>query len=157
MLFDFETAKYIGVVCATKDEVSTGQLKDVLQFFAQKRIKYSVLGYFDGKKIPENFLYWKGMDFITQKDLNFFCIPVGPVVDNFINDPFDMLINCSVENFFPIEYMVQLSKAKCKVGVLHDKSSCYDLMIDISKQKTVGYFIENLKIYLSHLRHSELS
>ncbi len=155
MLFDFASAKYVGLVCSTADEVSTGHLKDFLQYLTQKGIKYLVLGYFDGKKIPDNFLYWKGIDFITQNDLDFFCIPKNPVADKFITEPFDMLINCSINSYFPLEYIVQLSQAKFKVGISHDDDSCYDLMIDVKKNKTLDYFLENLKVYLSNLRHPE--
>ena len=155
MLFDFASAKYVGIVCCTEDEISTGYLKEFLHSLSQKGIKYSVLGYFDGKKIPDNFLYWKGIDFITKADLNFLYVPKSSTVDKFIGEPFDMLINCSVKEYFPLEYVSYLSGAKCKVGVLHEGNSCYDLMIDIDKQKTVKYFLENLQKYLADLKHPE--
>ena len=155
MLFDFASAKYIGVLCSPQDEINTGHLKNFLHYLSQKGIKYSVFGYFDEKKIPDNFLYWKGIDFITRQDLNFFFIPQNPIIDKFINEPFDMLINCNIANYFPLEYMSQLSVAKCKVGVMHDDKSCYDLMIDIKKNQTVEYFLKNLEIYLSNLRNSQ--
>ena len=155
VLFDFASAKYIGVLCSPQDEISTGHLKKFLHYLSQRGIKYSVFGYFDEKKIPENFLYWKGIDFITRQDLNFFFIPQNQIVDKFINEPFDMLINCNIANYFPVEYMSQLSVAKCKVGVMHDDESCYDLMIDIKKNQTVEYFLKNLEVYLSNLRNSQ--
>jgi len=152
-LYDFATAKYIGILCSPQDETGTGHLKDFLTFLSQKGIRYSVFGYFDGNDIPENFLYWKGMDFITRNDLNFFFIPKSPVVDKFILEPFDMLINCTVAPYFPVEYISQLSVAKCKVGIMREKEPCYDLMIDIQKEPTIEYFLHNLKIYLSNIRH----
>ncbi len=155
MLFDFASAKYIGVLCSPQDEVSTGHIKAFLHYLSQKGIKYSVFGYFDGKKIPENFLYWKEMDFITRQDVDFFFIPKGQIVDKFVNEPFDMLINCCLDNYFPVEYLSQLSRAKCKVGIMSEGNSTYDLMIDVKKHKTMEYFLENLKIYLSNLRNSE--
>jgi hypothetical protein len=155
MLFDFASAKYIGVLCSPQDEVSTGHLKTFLHYLSQRGIKYSVFGYFDGKKIPDNFLYWKGMDFITRQDLNFFFIPKGPVADKFVSETFDMLINCNIANYFPVEYMSQLSAAKCKVGIMRDDESGYDLMIDIKKNQTIEYFLKNLEVYLSNLRHPQ--
>lgn len=155
MLYDFATAKYVGVLCSPQDEVNTGHLKNFLNYISQKGIKYSVFGYFDGKNIPENFLYWKGMDFITRKDLNFFFIPTNPIADKFINEPFDMLIVCSIDDYFPIEYIAQLSVASCKVGVKHDGESNYDLMIDIQKNRSIEYFLKNLEIYLSNLKHPQ--
>ena len=155
MLFDFASAKYVGVLCSPQDEVSTKHLKNFLHYLSQRGIKYSVFGYFDEKKIPDNFLYWKGIDFITRQDLNFFFTPQSPIVDKFINEPFDMLINCNIANYFPVEYMAQLSVAKCKVGVMHDDESCYDLMIDIKKDQTMAYFLKNLQVYLSNLRNPQ--
>ena len=156
MLYDFASAKYVGVLCSPQDEVNTTYLKVFLQNLSQKGIKYSVFGYFDGKKIPENFLYLKGIDFITQQDLNFLLIPKGKIVDKFIDEPFDMLINCNLSNYFPMEYISQLSVAKCKVGIMREDQSCYDLMIDISKNKTIEYFLKNLEIYYSNLKNSQI-
>lgn len=156
MLFDFASAKYIGVLCSPKDEVTTRYIKDFLQYLSQKDIQYSVFGYFDGKNIPDNFLYWKGIDFITHKDLNFFFMPKYQMVEKFVQAPFDMLIDCSIANYFPVEYITQLSVAKCKVGMMRESDSCYDLMIDIHKNQTVEYFLNNLEIYLSDLKHPRI-
>ena len=155
MLFDFASAKHVGVLCSPQNETDTEQIKVFLQYLLQKGIQYTVLGYFNGKKIPENFLYWKGMDFITRQDLNFFFIPRGPVIDKFINEPFDMLINGNVAGFFPMEYISQLSMAKCKVGIMREEKLSCDLMIDIKKNQTIEYFLTNLKTYLSNLRFSQ--
>jgi hypothetical protein len=157
MLFDFATAKYVGVLCAPQDEVNTKHLKNFLHYLSQKGIRYLVLGYFDEKEIPENFLYWKGMDFITRKDLNFLFIPKlhNPIINKFIHEPFDMLINCNIANFFPIEYISQLSVAKCKVGIINGNESSFDLMIDIQKNRSIEYFLKNLEIYLSNIKNSQ--
>ena len=155
MLHDFASAKYVGVLCSPQNETDTGHLKNFLQYLSQKGIRYSVLGYFDGNQIPENFLYWKGMDFITRKDLNFFFIPDSPMVDKFIREPFDMLINCNVADYFAMEFIDCLSVAKCKVGIMRTIDPAYDLMIDITKNHTIEFFLENLEKYLSNLRKSQ--
>jgi len=155
-LFDFATAKYVGVLCSPKDEISTGHLKEFLNYLSRKGIQYSVFGYFDEKRIPENFLYWKGMDFITRNDLNFFFIPQTHIVEKFIREPFDMLINCSIEHYFPVEYISQLSKASCKVGIMRDEKSSYDLMIDIQKNRSMEFFLKNLEKYFSNLGNQQI-
>lgn len=155
ILFDFASAKYVGILCSPQDEISTQYLRNFLHYLSQKGIRYSVFGYFNGKVIPDNFLYWKGIDFITRKDLNIFYIPKNPIVDKFTLEPFDMLINCSVIQHFPVEYIAKLSVAKCKVGIMHENESCYDLMIDIQKNPTIEYFLKNLEVYLSNIRHSK--
>jgi hypothetical protein len=156
ILYDFASAKYVGVLCVPQNEVNTANIKKFLQYLSQKGIKYSVIGYFDERKVPENFLYLKGIDFITQQDLNLLFMPKENVIGKFIAEPFDMLINCNLVDYFPIEYIASLSVAKCKVGIKRDGQSCYDLMIDISKNKTFEYFLKNLEIYLSNLRNSQI-
>ena len=153
-LFDFTSAKSVGILCSPQDEANTAKLKDFLHYLSQRGIRYSVFGYFDGKNIPENFLYWKEIDFFTRNDLNFLFMPKHAVVGKFINEPFDMLINCNMAQFFPMEYISQLSVAKCKVGIMHEGESYFDLMIDIHKNPTIEYFLKNLEIYLTNLRYS---
>jgi len=155
-LFDFASAKYVGVLCSPQNETDTEHVKVFLQYLSQKGIRYSVLGYFDGKKIPENFLYWKGMDFITRQDLDFFFMPQGAIVDKFVSEPFEMLINCNIAGYFSMECIAQLSVAKCKVGVMHDEKMCCDLTIDIQKNKSVEYFLKNLEKYFSNLKYSQV-
>ena len=155
MLFDFASAKYVGVLCSPKNEIDAANLKEFLSYLTQKGIKYSVVGYFDEKKIPENFLYMKDIEFITREDLNFLFIPENPIVKKFIDEPFDMLVNCSLVDYFPINYVAHLSMAKCKVGIMRKDETCYDLMIDITKNPTTEYFLENLEKYLSNLRQSQ--
>jgi len=155
-LFDFASAHFVGVLCSPHDELSTVYLKNFLNYLSRKGIKYSVFGYFDEKNIPDNFLYWKGIDFITRDDLNFFFIPQNPIVDKFINEPFDMLINCTIDHYFPVEYIAQLSKASCKVGIMRDDKSNYDLMIDIQKNRNIEYFLDNLEKYLFNLKNPQL-
>ena len=156
MLFDFASAKYVGILCSPQNEADTALIKEFLHNISQKGIKYLVLGYFDGKSIPENFLYLKGIDFITQQDINFLMKPNGEMIDKFIGEPFDILINCIIDSYFSVEYISQLSIAKFKVGIMRDGESYYDLMIDISKEKTIKYFLNNLEIYLSNLRNPHL-
>ena len=155
MLFDFSSAKHIGVLCSSLDEPSTVHLKNFLYHLSQRGIRYSVIGYFDGKTIPENFLYWKEMDFFTRKDLNFFFIPDIPMVGKFVRESFDMLINCNIAGYFPVEYISQLSVARCKVGIRRDDDLCCDLMIDIRKNQTIEFFLKNLEIYLTNLKNPQ--
>ena len=151
MMYDFTTAKYIGILCAPQDNVSTTYLKGFLQYLSKKGIKYSVFGYFDQNKIPDNFLYLKDMDFITTKELNLFFIPKSPNAKKFVQEQFDMLINCCLADYFAVEYMAHLSMARFKVGITRDGEMGYDLTIDIKKNRTVEYFLKNLELYLTNL------
>ena len=153
VLHDFASAKHIGLLSVVQNEADTACLKEFLHYISRRDIKYTVFGYFMDNNIPENFLYLKNMDFLTQKNLNFLFIPKSPEVEKFIAEPFDILISCNISNSFPVKYISQLSKAKYKVGILNEDSAGYDLTIDISKEKTIEYFLKNIVIYLSNLKN----
>ena len=62
-------------------------------------------------------------------------MPVSEVTDKFIKEPFDILIDLSLENYYPIQYNTALSPAKFKAGRYTQDDPYLDLMIDIEKEK----------------------
>jgi hypothetical protein len=151
MLFDFSSAKTVGIICASVNERDY-ILNNFRHFLSQRGIQYQLLEYCNGKKIPENNSFLNELDFFTQKDLSFFFIPHSPAVNKFINRPFDMLINCSMKTYFPVHYVMGVSRARCKVGIGNEEEN--DLSMDI-KKKEIGYYLENVKLYLTNLRISK--
>lgn len=129
----FKRIKQVGIVFDATDlhnrEVAMSlktKLKD-----AGKRSK--LLGYFnqdlDGLSFP--------FDYFTIKDLSFSYIPKSPTVQDFIKEPFDLLISLDLELIKPILYVCAASKAVFKIGPAHADSKFFDLMID---PKTPGDF-----------------
>ena len=57
------------------------------------------------------------------------------MVDAFIKEPFDLLINLSLEDYYPIRYIIALSPALFKVGKFDANEIYLDFMIDIEKEK----------------------
>lgn len=87
--------------------------------------------------------------FFTDKDLNWYGKSKFKDVDNFINTPFDLLINLASNDTWAIKFCVMQSKAKFKVGKLEDNSDVYDFMIDNSKDNSTSSFH---KLILDYLR-----
>jgi hypothetical protein len=94
-----------------------------------------VLGYVDSKKLIDHYLYRKGFDFFCKNDLNWYYKPVSSQTEKFINEPFDILINLSLEYQFPIHYVCSASKASFKTGRYSPTDTSLDFMIDIEKEK----------------------
>ncbi|MGC8804030.1 MAG: DUF6913 domain-containing protein, partial [Bacteroidales bacterium] len=118
--------------------------------------KVIALCYIDSKKIPDYYLLVKGFNFFTRKTVNLFYIPTHPLVNDFIEQPLDMLIDLSIDDVFSIHYIGILSKAKFKIGMRQKRlEKYYDLMIDIGKDKTINNLIENIKTYIPILAGNE--
>ena len=128
-------AKSVGIIYNATDSVSFEIIKDFTKTLTQKKIDVSALGYVDSKKLIDHYLYRKGFDFFTKNNLNWYNRPVTDTVDDFIKKPFDILINLSLEEYYPIQYVLALSPASFKVGKYFDEPNYMDLMIDIEKEK----------------------
>jgi hypothetical protein len=74
-------------------------------------------------------------------------IPRGPVVESFIEQPFDVLINLSIHhNHKALEYISALSKASFRIGpwYQHTRQNPYDLCLDAGSTATLGEWIHEL-------------
>jgi hypothetical protein len=115
--------------------VSFEIIKNFSKVLINKKIEVSALGYVHSKKLIDHYLYRKGFDFITRNNLNWYYKPVSDTVSEFIEKPFDILINLSLEDYFPIQYIVALSSSSFKVGKYFEEPNYMDFMIDIEKEK----------------------
>ena len=90
----------------------------------------------------------KGINFYCKSDLNWYFKPKNELVDQFINQEFDILFDLSIKNYFTVNYVGSLSKATFKIGK-QSESAYQDLLIDIKENDTVEYLIDQIKHYLN--------
>jgi hypothetical protein len=128
-------AKTVGIIYNATNSVSFEIIRDFTRILIQKKIEVSVLGYVDSKKLIDHYLYRKGFDFFTKNNLNWYNRPKSDTVDDFMNKPYDILINLSLEEYYPIQYVLALSPSAFKVGKYFEEPNYMDLMIDIEKEK----------------------
>ena len=128
-------AKNIGIIFDATEYISFEIVRDLVKQISNKSISISVLGYVDSKKLIDHYLYRKGFDFFCKNDLNWYYKPVSSQTEQFINEPFDILINLSLDYLFPIHYISSASKASFKTGRFSLTDTSLDFMIDIEKEK----------------------
>lgn len=128
-------ARSVGILYNATNPVSFEIIKTFTKVLLQKKIEVSALGYVDSKKLIDHYLYRKGFDFFTKNELNWYYKPVSNIVDDFIKKPFDIFINLSLEDYYPIQYITALSVSSFKVGKLFREPFYLDMMIDIEKEK----------------------
>lgn len=149
---NFNTAKSVGILFSAPDEQSFGAIKDFLSYLSQKEIKVIALGYVPSKKIPQQYLMRKGINFYCNTDLNWYYKPKNEIINQFINQEFDILFDLSMNEYFTVNYVGSLSKASFKLGKQTD-NSYHDLVIDVNKNKTIDYLIEQIKHYVNILNN----
>lgn len=146
---NFETAQTAGILFTPTDTVSFEQIKQFLTFLTNHKLQIYVLGYIDNKTIPESFLFWKGINLFSKKELNWKMIPNTPLVSDFMDKSFDLLFDLSLQDYFPVEYIARLSKSKCKIGRFTQKHTSYDLMFELDESQKLDAYLENIKQYLA--------
>jgi len=136
----------IGVVASPKDFDDFTSLQ---RFLIEKNIQVEVLAYFPGKEIPQQLLLRKGINIFNRDEVNWYGKPLLPFVDLFCREEYDILIDLSMDELFPIRWIATLSRSKFKVGSLSYSGNPYDLIINVENKKEIPYFSEQVLHYLN--------
>jgi hypothetical protein len=131
---NLDNARWVGIIYNATEYISFEIIKDLVKVLSDNGIAVSVLGYVDSKKLIDHYLYRKGFDFFSKNDLNWYFRPVSTVAVKFMEEPFDLLLNLSLEDHFPIHFITTLSPATFKAGRYLPADESLDFMIDIEKE-----------------------
>jgi len=126
--------------------------QDFYKYLKSLNIDTWSLGFAEDESVIKAYSYQIGMNHFTKKRLNWFNKPTSSSAEQFIEKEFDLLVDLTIEKFFPLEYILGASKAKFKLGRFYEENNYYDLMIDIDKNKDLEFFIEQIKHYLSLIK-----
>ena len=151
----FEAAAKIGLLYDATDERDYEVVKAyVKQIRANYKKDILALGYVDKKVLPPGQFAQYGLDFFTKKDLDFRMIPKDPIVINFINEKFDILVNFNSGKCFPLQYIAAMSHARFRIGRYDKKNMhAYDMMVQITGDPPIKNVIEEIQIFLGQLRN----
>ncbi len=148
--FGLNNAKQVGIIYHFNSALQDEEVRSFARFLKEERINVETLCYISSKEQIDKVKSELTYKYFNKKELNWLQLPQKKDCLRFISKEFDILIDLSTKTYLPIKYITSLSKAHFKVG----ESSAYkteqcDLTIDISKNKTQTYLIEQVKHYLS--------
>jgi hypothetical protein len=150
-IYNFDTAKTCGIIFNASSQETYDKAKQFIDFLKTKNINVVAIGFVDSKEVKDFYRETIHFKFFSRKNINWYGKPKNENVDDFINKKFDLLIDLSLENDFPLEYIAAMSMAKFKVGRFTSDQGDYDFMIDINKNKTHDFLIEQIRHYLENL------
>lgn len=151
----FDDAKKIGLLYDATDDYNYEVVKQYVKSIRSQQKDILALGYVDKKVLPANQFAQYGLDFFTRKNLNWQMIPDNPIVTNFINEKFDILINLNNNKCFPLRYIAAVSNARFRVGRFDKKNMiCYDMMIHLKGEPGIKNMIEETENYLRQIKTS---
>ena len=88
--------------------------------------------------------------FFSLENFDWLGKPNNIEIDEFVDQPFDLLISYYSSNKLELNLVTALSKANFKIGINSEDSRLHDLIIDIEPSKIAVFRIELLK-YLTQL------
>ncbi len=136
----------VGVVNTTKDFDDINAIQKIL---TEKNMQVEVLVYFPGKEIPQQLLMRKGINIFNKNEVNWYGKPLLPYVEQFCKVEYDILIDLSIVELFPIRWIAAISRSRFKVGSLSYTGNPYELIITVDNQKEISYLSEQIIHYLN--------
>jgi hypothetical protein len=144
-------SRKVAIVYVVEDEAAHNHVRNYV-----KRLKEELglsnimaLGYSDQKAMP-HYLHAKlNFEAICQKDLNWYRIPQGNTVQNFMAEEYEIIIDLTLEDRLPIQYILAKSRARFKVGRWSESNKkILDMMIDMAGSKSLPQLIQQVHHYL---------
>ena len=150
----FDEAQSIGILFDATDPQERQIVKHYASFIEKKGKNVQLFAFLNDEQVQNNFTF----KHFSKKELDWTLKPKDQIIANFINTPFDFLINVYQGKNIPLEYISSLSKAHIRVGPYTDKDNCFDLMIETNEQTDLCYFVKQLEYFLSRMnsqKHEE--
>jgi hypothetical protein len=148
---NFQTADSVGVLFSSDQLNQFDTINGFLDYLSNNNLKVFALAYVKSKSIPDELSAKRKINFFTHKDLNFYYKPKNTLIDSFIDKDFDILIDLSTKDYFPLTLVNNLSKSHFKVGLDNLSSREYDFMFSLGESHDLYYYIEQIKHYLSNI------
>jgi hypothetical protein len=150
-------ASKVGIVYVADDEKAFHSVRNYV-----KRLKeeYGIsrvlaLGYVHGKHLPAHLSTRLNFDQFTSADCNWFGIPGGNTVRNFVVEEYEVLMDFTLEDRLPVQSVVARSRARFKVGRYSESNERFlDMMIDMAGSNSLGQLIAQVDNYMAMVNSS---
>ncbi|RLD75289.1 MAG: hypothetical protein DRJ10_15535 [Bacteroidetes bacterium] len=146
---NFNSATTIGFIFDAENKEYYSAAKEFMNY-AEERGDIKVFGLaFVSKRDLIGYLpYRKGVDYFGLDKRNWYGKPLDEGIEEFIERPFDILIDISLSEIYAIEYIFALSKAGFKICNNSSKAKYADFVLELDQADDIDLFIEQVKHYL---------
>jgi hypothetical protein len=143
-------AQRIGILYTLDDVPDYDRVSEFVSRLQSDHKEVKALGFVKNKNLVQRFLPKLSYDFFSRRDLTWFYKPIHKQVRDFIEKEFDLLIDLSLHDNFPLKYIAGLSNALLRVGTFSEENSdYYDLMIDAKASMTTDEYLGQIQHYLT--------
>lgn len=124
--------------------------KNIKDFTAMGKTVFSVLFVKKGVLAEEKRI---NMLLFTQNDCSWLCVPNDNIMLDALNMAADILIDISLMDSIPLQYIVANSQVGCKVAMKKENKFLYDLMIEMKEEQVnEDKLLETIAFYLKQIK-----
>lgn len=150
-----DQARNIGILYSINDEDTYNRILNFIKTIKTDQRSVICIGLLNDKNIPTYINQSVYNSIISLKDLNWYLKPVNQYVNNFYKEDFDLCVNLSLEDHYPLHYIMAHCQSKFKAGKFSERyKDCYDLMIKPEDSMNQQDFISNMMHYLDIINRS---
>jgi len=146
---NFQDAQNVGIIFTIEHEQDYEEKRELLNYLKNLPLQMTLVVFSRNPELDGNLSEKKRINIIGLEDLNWYFLPKGPVVEDFIHQPYDMLINLNMKTDLQTSYLTGLSKAHFKIGLKNEAGKFCDLIIDLQDNNQFEYYAAQLKHYLT--------
>jgi len=154
---NFKNVRNIGIVWDATRPAEFTSLNRFHQKMQDLKIDVTILGYFPGKNLPDQYTAIRYLRCIKKNEVNSFYHPDSSETRSFISNQFDILIDINFEKLVPLIYVTSLSRARLKVGLFDNNAtgSPFDLMMEIKNPVDIETYLRQVIQYLEMINDNQ--
>jgi len=153
---NFHRAQKVGLLFESTSEHMFILIKKYVAYLREEHGINNVkaLGFVDGKEEPIYHRHDLFFDYFTKKEITWNGQPKSDAVRNFVEEDYDILIDCTKGECTPLNFVAVDSKAAFKVGRIGDFDDHYDLVIQLDENSTFDKYVAQVNHFLSNINHN---
>ncbi len=150
-----DSAKTIGILYDATNDQDYEIIKNYVRQLMLQSKDVVALGFYDKKELPNTRFMKLGLDFFTQKSLNWKMKPYNSIVHSFIERKVDILIYFNLTRSIPLSYVAHQVHARFRIGKYDvANASLFDFMIKVD-DTSLKHMIDQVNHYLNLIRNEK--
>ena len=141
---NYDKAKSILLLFESNYSEKNLETKKIIQHLLKDGKKVTAWGFVDKKQIIS--AAYPEYRILHPKDLDLFKKPKNQLIQELLQNEYDMIIDISNRRIIPLDYIALYANAKFKTGMKKDNLNLYDFTVDIENHlKTNEIHVEDLE------------
>ena len=156
-IYTLKNSKSVGILWNPADERGIEAYESLHKTLQLKGIKSKGVAHVHSGRELELLKTITHSGFLHNRNIRWFGKPMTDSGLNFIQEPFDILIDLSIVKTIALQYIVVHSQATFKVGWQGIEPNYYDLNIEVNERPQCLYLLEQIIYYLENINEQDLN